>query len=137
MFQDLCKGVPAFILIPQMVAHADLIQGKIDIAGAKAKFATGYNADKYRDAITDGDILKRLDALDPLSQLVVAQSFLRGWRHGRLQEIHQERLRHPASDPPLLLLRGCARGADNSATVKRTYSMIEHRWISSSGAPTR
>lgn len=47
-------------------------------AGAKAKFATDYNAGKYRDVIADGEILKKMNALDAQSALIVGQAYYKG-----------------------------------------------------------
>ncbi|HJS45899.1 MAG TPA: hypothetical protein VJ753_05810 [Rhizomicrobium sp.] len=47
-------------------------------AGAKAKFATDYNAGRYRDVIADGEILKKMNALDAQSALIVGQAYYKG-----------------------------------------------------------
>jgi hypothetical protein len=44
-------------------------------AGAKAKFANDYNAGKYKDVIADADLLRKNNALDAQSQLIVAQAY--------------------------------------------------------------
>jgi len=46
-------------------------------AGAKAKFANDYNAGKYRDAIADGEVLKKFNALDAQSQLIIGQAYFK------------------------------------------------------------
>ena len=46
-------------------------------AGAKAKFANDYNAGKYRDAIADGETLKKFGALDTQSQLIIGQAYFK------------------------------------------------------------
>jgi tetratricopeptide (TPR) repeat protein len=44
-------------------------------AGAKAKFAADYNAGRYRDVVADADLLRKYNAYDGQSALVVAQAY--------------------------------------------------------------
>lgn len=44
-------------------------------AGAKAKFANDYNAGKFKDVIADGDTLRKYNALDSQSQLIIGQAY--------------------------------------------------------------
>ena len=46
-------------------------------AGALAKFSNDYNAGKYRDAIADGDMLKKYDAMTPQNQLIIGQAYFK------------------------------------------------------------
>jgi hypothetical protein len=46
-------------------------------AGALAKFSNDYNAGKYRDAIADGDMLKKYDSLTPQNQLIIGQAYFK------------------------------------------------------------
>ena len=43
--------------------------------GAKAKFANDYNAGKFKDVIADGEQLRKNNALDAQSQLIVGQAY--------------------------------------------------------------
>jgi hypothetical protein len=45
------------------------------VAGAKAKFANDYNAGRYKDVIADAEALRKLNALDGQSKLIVAQAY--------------------------------------------------------------
>jgi hypothetical protein len=45
------------------------------VAGAKAKFANDYNAGRYKDVIADAEALRKLNALDAQSKLIVAQAY--------------------------------------------------------------
>jgi hypothetical protein len=47
-------------------------------AAAKAKFANDYNAGKFKDVIADGEILRKNNALDAQSQLIIAQAYYKG-----------------------------------------------------------
>src|ERR1700712_2277677 len=47
-------------------------------AGAKAKCANDYNAGKFKDVIADGESLKKYNALDSQSQLIIAQAYYKG-----------------------------------------------------------
>ena len=44
-------------------------------AAAKAKFANDYNAGKFKDVIADGELLRKSNALDAQSQLIIAQAY--------------------------------------------------------------
>ncbi|HEY2010452.1 MAG TPA: hypothetical protein VGH23_15790 [Rhizomicrobium sp.] len=44
-------------------------------AAAKAKFANDYNANKFKDVIADGEILKKNGGLDAQSQLIIGQAY--------------------------------------------------------------
>jgi tetratricopeptide (TPR) repeat protein len=44
-------------------------------AGAKAKFANDYNAGKFKDVIADADLLRKNNALDANSQLIIGQAY--------------------------------------------------------------
>jgi hypothetical protein len=46
-------------------------------AGALAKFSNDYNAGKYRDAIADGDMLRKYDSLTPQNQLIIGQAYFK------------------------------------------------------------
>jgi hypothetical protein len=44
-------------------------------AGAKAKFANDYNANRFKDVIADGELLRTFNELDPQSQLIIGQAY--------------------------------------------------------------
>ena len=44
-------------------------------AGAKAKFSNDYNAGRYKDAIADGEALRKFNELRPEDQLIIAQAY--------------------------------------------------------------
>src|SRR5438874_2339417 len=46
-------------------------------AAAKAKFANDYNAGKFRDVIADAELLKKYNALDAQSQLIIGQAYFK------------------------------------------------------------
>ncbi|HEY4075838.1 MAG TPA: hypothetical protein VGM26_02800 [Rhizomicrobium sp.] len=65
-------------VINQMKQYIGVKSGDASIggaAGAKAKFANDYNAGKYKDVIADADLLRKNNALDAQSQLIVAQAY--------------------------------------------------------------
>jgi len=45
------------------------------LAGAKAKFAYDYNDGRFADVIDDGELLRKFNALDPVSQLIIGQAY--------------------------------------------------------------
>jgi hypothetical protein len=65
-------------IINQMKQYIGVKSGDASIggaAGAKAKFANDYNAGKYKDVIADAELLRKNNALDAQSQLIVAQAY--------------------------------------------------------------
>jgi hypothetical protein len=45
--------------------------------GALAKFSNDYNGGKYRDAIADGETLKKYNVLTPANQLIIGQAYFK------------------------------------------------------------
>jgi len=45
--------------------------------GALAKFSNDYNAGKYRDAIADGETLKKYNVLTPQNELIIGQAYFK------------------------------------------------------------
>ena len=41
---------------------------------AKAKFANDYNDGKFKEVIADGGLLRKYNALDPQTQLIIGQA---------------------------------------------------------------
>jgi len=70
----LCLLSMSALLTDGAIAQSGGISSASD---AKAKFANDYNAGKFRDAIADGDILKKYGALDAQSQLIIGQAYFK------------------------------------------------------------
>ena len=49
--------------------------GVSSASDAKAKFANDYNTGRYKDVIADGELLRKFNALDPQSQLIIGQAY--------------------------------------------------------------
>ncbi len=67
-------------VISQMKNFVGVKSGDPSIGGkaaALAKFSNDYNAGKYRDAIADGDMLKKFDAMTPQNQLIIGQAYFK------------------------------------------------------------
>ncbi|HWU55215.1 MAG TPA: hypothetical protein VN175_06905 [Rhizomicrobium sp.] len=47
------------------------------VSDAKAKFASDYNAGRFKDVIADEDMLKKAGALDAQAQLVITQAYFK------------------------------------------------------------
>ncbi|MBW8836839.1 MAG: tetratricopeptide repeat protein, partial [Burkholderia sp.] len=65
-------------IINQMKQYIGVKSGDASIggaAGAKAKFANDYNAGKFRDVVADADTLRKYNAFDSQSQLIVGQAY--------------------------------------------------------------
>jgi hypothetical protein len=92
--------------------------------GAKAKFASDYNARKYKDVIEDADALKKFNALDANSMQIVAQAyFLSGDKNGCLKYIKNSFGANP-SDAALELQMRCAFDAGDTDTQRQALETL-------------
>lgn len=67
-------------IINQMKQYIGVKSGDASIggaAGAKAKFANDYNAGRWKDVINGAETLRKYNALDAQSQLIIAQAYYR------------------------------------------------------------
>jgi hypothetical protein len=65
-------------VIGQMKQYIAVKSGDASVggaAGAKTKFANDYNAGRFKDVIADADLLRKNNAFDSTSQLIVAQAY--------------------------------------------------------------
>jgi hypothetical protein len=65
-------------IIAQMKQYIGVKSGDASIggaAGAKAKFANDYNSGKFKDVIADAELLRKNNALDANSQLIIGQAY--------------------------------------------------------------
>ncbi|HEX4635769.1 MAG TPA: hypothetical protein VH189_06280 [Rhizomicrobium sp.] len=98
------------------------------VAGAKAKFANDYNAGKFRDVIADGEQLKKLNALDAQSQLIVGQAYYKANDYpGCVRYLKTI----PQSDTALELQARCAYEVGDEATQRSAYEQL----VARSGKP--
>ena len=97
-------------------------------AGAKAKFANDYNAGKYKDVIADGELLKKFNALDAQSQLIIAQAYFKANDFAGCVRYAKG---IPQSDTALELQARCAYEAGDDATQRSAYEAL----VARSGKP--
>jgi len=97
-------------------------------AGAKAKFANDYNAGKFRDVIADGEQLKKLNALDAQSQLIVGQAYYKANDYAGCVRYLKT---IPQSDTALELQARCAYEVGDEATQRNAYEQL----VARSGKP--
>jgi len=98
-------------------------------AGAKAKFANDYNAGKWRDVIADADTLRKYNALDGQSQLIIAQAYYKaGDFNGCVRYTKQL---SGGGDTALELQARCAYEAGDDATQLQALDTL----VSRSGKP--
>jgi hypothetical protein len=97
-------------------------------AGAKAKFANDYNAGKYKDVIADGELLKKFNALDAQSQLIIAQAYFKA---NDFPGCVRYAKGIPQSDTALELQARCAYEAGDEATQRQAYEAL----VARSGKP--
>ncbi|HKQ11098.1 MAG TPA: hypothetical protein VJS85_07915 [Rhizomicrobium sp.] len=93
-------------------------------AGAKAKFATDYNAGKYRDVIADGEILKKMNALDAQSALIVGQAYYKGNDFAGCVRYTRTL---GGSDTALELLARCSYETGDEATQRQALEQLVAR----------
>jgi hypothetical protein len=98
------------------------------VAGAKAKFANDYNAGKFRDVIADGEQLKKLNALDAQSQLIIGQAYYKANDNAGCVRYLKT---IPQSDTALELQARCAYEVGDEATQRSAYEQL----VARSGKP--
>lgn len=88
--------------------------GVFDANGAKAKFANDWRDRKYRDVISDADVLRKYGAMDEQSEEVIAQAYyLSSDYHGCIREADGN------NSPGMLELRlRCAFELHDSDTMR-------------------
>ena len=90
--------------------------------GAKAKFAADANAGKWREVIAGADILKKMNALDTQSQVVVAQAYYRlNDSKNCMSYIRNNRL---SGESALALLQRCAYDAGDEVTQRQSLEQL-------------
>jgi hypothetical protein len=82
-------------------------RGISSASDAKAKFANDYNAGKYRDAIADGDMLKKYDSLTRQNQLIIGQAYYKAGDYPGCVKYAQENLDVSPNQPGAELLERC------------------------------
>jgi hypothetical protein len=93
-------------------------------AGAKAKFANDYNSGKYRDVIADGEILKKMNALDAQSALIIGQAY---YKAGDFAGCVRYSKTLSGSDTALELQARCAYEVGDEATQRQALEQLVAR----------
>jgi hypothetical protein len=93
-------------------------------AGAKAKFATDYNAGRYKDVIADGEILKKMNALDAQSALIIGQAYYKGNDFAGCVRYTKAL---GGSDTALELLARCSYETGDEATQRQALEQLVAR----------
>lgn len=97
-------------------------------AGAKAKFANDYNAGKFRDVIADADLLRKNNALDANSQLIIGQAY---YKANDFAGCVRYTKTLGGSDTALELQARCAYEAGDEVTQRQAYEAL----VARSGKP--
>ena len=119
------------VVINQMKQYIGVKSGDASIggaAGAKAKFANDYNAGKFRDVIADGELLKKYNALDSQSQLIIGQAY---YKAGDYAGCVRYAKTLSGSDTALELQARCAYEVGDEATQRQAYEAL----VTRSGKP--
>jgi len=99
-------------------------------AGAKAKFANDYNAGKWRDVIADAETLRKYNALDTQSMLIVAQAYYKANDFAGCARYIKSNLSN-SSDTALELLARCAYENGDEVTQRQSLETL----VARSGKP--
>ena len=120
-------------IINQMKQYIGVKSGDASIggaAGAKAKFANDYNAGKFKDVIADGALLKKNNALDAQSQLIIAQAYYKASDFAGCVKYIKSNL-SASSDTALELEARCAYETGDDETQRQVLETL----VSRSGKP--
>ena len=132
------EGVPGktaddTTVINQMKQYIGVKSGDASIggaAGAKAKFANDYNAGKWRDVIADAETLRKYNALDTQSMLIVAQAYYKASDFAGCARYIKANLSN-SSDTALELLARCAYENGDEVTQRQSLETL----VARSGKP--
>lgn len=97
--------------------------------GAKAKFAKDVNSGRWKDVIADGEMLRKNNALDGQSQLVIAQAYYQ--LHDPKGCIGYIKRAGLGGETALTLLQRCAYDANDDATQRQALEQL----VASTGKP--
>lgn len=120
-------------IINQMKQYIGVKSGDASIggaAGAKAKFANDYNAGKWRDVIADAETLRKYNALDTQSMLIVAQAYYKAADFAGCARYIKTNLSN-SSDTALELLARCAYESGDELTQRQSLETL----VARSGKP--
>jgi hypothetical protein len=93
-------------------------------AAAKAKFANDYNAGKFKDAIADGELLRKSNALDPQYQLMIGQAY---YKAGDFAGCVRYTKSLSGSETALQLQARCAYEVGDDATQRQALEALVSR----------
>jgi len=72
----LCSTLYPLLISALAIDGAIAQPGSVSSASdAKAKFANDYNSGRFRDVIADEELLRKFNALDAQSQLIIGQAY--------------------------------------------------------------
>jgi hypothetical protein len=112
-------------MVDQMKQYIAVKSGDASIGGAlgaKAKFANDVNAGKWKDVIADGDLLRKNNALDAQSQLVIAQAYYQ--LHDPKGCIGYIKRAGLGGETALTLLQRCAYDANDDVTQRQALEQL-------------
>jgi hypothetical protein len=90
-------------------------------AGAKAKFANDYNANRFGDVIQDGEALRKFNELDAQSQLIIGQAY---YKKGDYAGCVKYAKGIAGSDTALELMARCAYETGDEATQRSALEQL-------------
>jgi len=115
-------------IINQMKQYIGVKSGDASIggaAGAKAKFANDYNAGKYKDVIADAELLRKNNALDAQSQLIIAQAYYKSGDFAGC--VKYTKTLGAANDTALELQARCAYEVGDDVTQRQALESLVSR----------
>jgi hypothetical protein len=112
-------------MVDQMKQYIAVKSGDASIGGAlgaKAKFANDVNAGRWKDVIADGELLRKNNALDGQSQLVIAQAYYQ--LHDPKGCIGYIKRAGLGGEIALTLLQRCAYDANDDETQRQALEQL-------------
>jgi hypothetical protein len=90
-------------------------------AGAKAKFANDYNANRFKDVIADGELLRKFNELGSQDQLIIGQAY---YKAGDYAGCVRYAKALGGNDTALELMARCAYEIQDDATQRQALEQL-------------
>jgi hypothetical protein len=113
--------------INSMKQYIGVKTGDVSLGGAaaaKAKFANDYNAGKFKEVIADGELLRKSNALDAQSQLIIGQAY---YKAGDFAGCVRYTKALSGSETALQLEARCAYEVGDDATQRQALEALVSR----------
>ena|SRR6185295_16342205 len=107
MNHKLSRSTLCLLCVSALFVDGAIAQPVSSASDAKAKFAGDYNAGRFKDVIADGELLRKFNALDVQSQLVIGQAYFKAGDLAGCAKYIQENFGSSPSEDASQLLERC------------------------------